>query len=224
MPYIFLLIFAFLFTACNPAMVENQPKVPDTTNTSVMSTPKTAIMPTSNQNTDEDDLTVHDEGSIVGEYTLKRGTFSHGEIHQEINEGYLVIEELEVNNYGYYYVTMVDKTAPETHSGIFYEKGGKFVQKIIYNEGSETDKNSKSQIMTIDNIKITFDENILKIIIDSNKKSTTIWERADGVVSKSDKLEKALKDAQHEYIKYYKEKCITSELKCAEREYTPVNE
>ena len=227
MQYVSILLLTLFLTACsvNSTPTPASP-APVSVSVSIPAAPTTSLpagLPQTDQTTDLDDLTIAEENSIVGEYTLKRGTFSHGEIHQEINEGYLVIEELEVNNYGYYYVTMVEKTAPETHSGIFYEKGGKFVQKVIYNEGSEEDKTSKSQIMTIDNIKITYDENILKIIIDSNKKETTIWERSDGVISKSETLEKALNDAQYDYIKYYKEKCISG-LECADKAYTPVNE
>jgi len=208
MPYIFLLLFAILFTACTNSAT-NSPTFP-------------SELPMSNQTTDIDDLKIAPENSIVGKYTLSRGAFSHGSIYQEIDEGYLVIEELEVNNYGYYYVTVVGKLSPETHSGIFFEKGGKFVQKVIYDQ--EATDGVKSEITTIDNISITYDENILKIIIDSNKKESTIWDRDDGTKQASEKIKLALKEAEHEYYKYYKEKCDHTKLKCADREYTPVNE
>jgi len=206
MPYLILLFISLLFAACTPTS----------------STPTPTSLPTTGQTTDIDDLKILPENSIVGKYTLSRGAFSHGSIFQEITEGYLVIEEIDVDNYGYYYVTIVNDMTPETHSGIFYEKGGKFVQKVIYDE--EEQDGIKSEITTIDNINITYDEHILKIVIDSNKKESTIWERDDGISKPSEKIKKALEEAQYEYYKYYKEKCSNTNLKCAEHEYTPVND
>ena len=206
MPYMLLLFISLLFVACTPTS----------------STPNPTSLPTTGQTTDIDDLKILPENSIVGKYSLTRGAFSHGSIYQEITDGYLVIEEIDVDNYGYYYITIVNKMSPETHSGIFYEKGGKFVQKVIYDEDAQD--GTKSEITTIDNINITFDENILKIVIDSNKKESTVWERDDGISEPSDKIKKALEEAQHEYYKYYKEKCTDSKLQCAEHEYTPVND
>jgi len=206
MPYVILFVISLLFTACTPTT----------------SNPAPTSLPTTGQTTDIDDLKILPEDSIVGEYTLKRGAFSHGSIFQEITEGYLVIEEIDVDNYGYYYVTIVNDMTPETHSGIFYEKGGKFVQKVIYDQ--EANDGITSEIITIDNIKITYDENMLKIVIDSNKRESTIWEREDGVTQPSEKMKLALKEAEHEYYKYYKEKCVGSKLKCTDQEYTKVNE
>jgi len=209
MPYIILLFLSLLFTAC-------------TTDNLSAPTPQAGVLPSTAQTTDIDDLKIVAEGTIVGNYRLRNGAFSHGAIYQEITEGYLVIEEIDVNNYGYYYVTIVNDMTPETHSGIFYEKGGKFVQKVIYDQ--EATNGTQSEIITIDNIAITYDENLLKIIIDSNKKMSTVWERDDGIVQTSAKMKAALKDAEHEYYKYYKEKCKGSTLNCAEHEYTKVNE
>jgi len=117
-------------------------------------------------------------------------------------------------------VTIVNKISPETHSGIFYEKGGKFVQKVIYND----ENSDQSKIETVDNINITYDDNILKIVIDSNKKESTIWERDDGVATKSNKIMEALQNAKQEYMDFYKNKCVSANVKCADKEYTPVND
>ena len=227
MPYIRLLLISLLFVGC---ITTNETKptadVPttdmETTNLPTSSLP--VSLPTTLQSQDDDDLNIaiEPENTIVGKYRLKNGAFSYGAIHQTINEGYLVIEELDVNDYGYYYVTIVNKMSPETHSGIFYEKGGKFVQKVIYDQGDEN--STRTEITTIDNIDITYDENILKIIIDSNKKETTVWERDDGITEKSEKVKKALKEAEYEYYKFYKEKCDAAKVKCSEHAYTPVND
>jgi hypothetical protein len=214
MPYIFLVLFSLLFTACvNP------------TTTATPSSP--SGLPSSQQTDDIDDLKIV-EDSIVGKYNLKRGLFNHGQIHQEIDEGYLVIEELDVNNYGYYYVTVVGTTSPETHSGIFYEKGGKFFQKIIYNDENgdlnSSTASAQSHVETIDNLDLTYDENILKIVIDSTKHEILIWERDDGVKTISPKISNALKEAHQEYLDFYKKKCKSMNIQCSEHEYTPVND
>ena len=230
MPYIFLLLFSIFLTGCanngttSPSVSTPSVSTPVATTTPVeLAVPVAAVpagLPMTTQTTDIDDLKIAPENTIIGKYTLKRGAFSHGAIYQDITEGYLVIEELDVNNYGYYYVTIVNKMSPETHAGIFYEKAGKFVQKVIYND----ENSAESKITTVDNINLTFDDNILKIIIDSTKKETTVWERDDGIISKSAKLSKALENAQQQYLDFYKNKCVSANIKCADREYTPVND
>ena len=208
MPYIFLLLFTFLFTACT----NNAVPTPTAQDETQIGLPKTE------QTTDIDDLQIVDENSIIGKYTLQRGIYSNESIHQELDEGYLVIEELDVDNYGYYYVTTINGLA-ETHLGIFYKKDGKFVQKVIYN-----DESGKSKIDIQDNINIKLDGDILKIVIDDAKHQVTVWKKDDETATKSDKLKKALKEAKNAYKEFYKNKCAIAEVKCAEHEFTPVNE
>ncbi len=207
MPYILLLLFTLLFTtACNNSTI-----VPPTTQSNVP-----AGLPTTNQTTDVDDLKIIPENSIVGEYYLQRGLYSNEAIHQEVNEGYLVIEELDVDNYGYYYATVINGLA-ETYLGIFFKKDGKFVQKVIY------DDNGKSKIAIQDNIDVKLDGDTLKIVIDDAKHQVMVWHRDDGTATKSDKLKKTLKQAKKEYLDFYKKKCKIAEVKCADHEFTPVD-
>ena len=209
MPYIFLLLFTLLFTACNNSAI-----VPPPTQSNIP-----VGLPKTNQTTDNDNsIKIIPENSILGEYTLQRGLYSNESIHQELSEGYLVIEELDVDNYGYYYATIIDGIA-ETHLGIYYKKDGKFVQKVIYN-----DESGKSKIDIQDNINIKLDGDILKIVIDDAKHQVTIWKKDDGTATKSDKLKKALKEAQKAYKEFYKQKCAVAEVKCAEHEFTPIDE
>ena len=206
MPYIFLLLFTLLFTtACNNSAIEPtvQNDVP-------------AGLPITNQTTDVDDLKIIPENSIVGEYILQHGLYSNESIRQELNEGYLVIEELDVDNYGYYYATVINGLA-ETYLGIFFKKDGKFVQKVIY------DDNGEPKIAIQDNIDIKLDGDILKIIIDDAKHQVMVWKRDDGTATKSDKLKQALKEAKNAYRDFYKEKCKTGKIQCAEHEFTPIN-
>ncbi len=205
MPYIFLLLFTLLFTtACHNSAIISTSDVPPG-------------LPITKQTTDIDDLKVIPENSIIGEYSLQQGTYSNESIKQELNEGYLVIEELDANNYGYYYATVIDGLA-ETYLGIFFKKDGKFVQKVIY------DDNGTSKIAIQDNIDVKLDKDTLKLIIDDAKHQVMVWRRDDGTTTKSEKLKEALKQAKDEYLAFYKKKCEIAEVQCSEHEYTPVND
>ena len=211
MQYLLLLILTLLFTACNSKTLQNAP---------VAAT--ASPLPVSNQDTDENDLKIINEDSLVGKYTLKRGLFGT----QEVTEGYLVIEEIDVNNYGYYYVTITKEFSPETHTGIFYNKGGKYVQKVI-EDSSEAEMRQgkkKSKMTIIDNMSIKQKGELLTLHIDSNKQEKLIWIRDIDEAEKSKQMIKALKSAKNEYIAYYKEKCIECEEFCGSAEYTKVND
>jgi len=245
-----LLLFALFLTACNTTPVlEDTPSTPTTaapvvvsttvqeaipaqvtplpTTTNVSTTPvatvsSESVLPSTIQVNDDPDLAVKEEETIKGHYVLNRGMFRN----QEITEGYLVVEELDVDNYGYYYVTIAGKLLPETHTGIFYKKGGEFVQKVI-EDSSESEIRQgkpKSKISIIDNVRITQKGDILKIFIDSDKQEKLIWRKDKENFEKSPTMIETLKNAQHEYIKYYKEKCEQMRGFCGRNEFTPVNE
>lgn len=215
MHYIFLLMFALFFTACNPATLEKGP-APVSSASSASS-----ALPVSNQNTDINDLKILEEVSIIGKYILERGLFRN----QEITEGYLVIEEIDVNNYGYYYVTIADKLSPETHTGIFFKKGGQYVQKVIEDSSKSEIRQGKkrSKMSIIDNIYIKQDGERLTLHINSTKKEKLLWTRDIDEDEKSKALKKALNDAKNEYITYYKIKCADSAEFCGGGEYTKVD-
>ncbi len=222
---IFLTIITLLFTACNPTMVQNATPATNTIETQKVPSneAQTLSLPTTLQDNDINDLTkIIDETSLDGNYTLKRGMFRN----QNIQEGYLVIEEIDANNYGYYYVTITKGYTPETHTGIFYKKGGEFVQKIIEDNTPEeiAQGKPKSKVTIIENIKVTLKNNILKIFIDSNKQEKLIWQRDQLKLHKSETLEKTLEEAKEEYRIYYKNKCQESIRFCGDGEYTKVNE
>jgi len=244
-----LLLFALFLTACNTTPIVEKTPIPTTpvvSTTQVVSTPtpivvsttpvattisttpvstissQAVVLPVSNQDNDDNDLKIVDEDSIVGHYVLNRGMFRN----QEITEGYLVVEELDVDNYGYYYVTIANQLLPETHTGIFYKKGGEFVQKVIEDSSDVEIRQGKpkSKISIIDNVRITQKGDLLKIFIDSDKQEKLIWRRDVENFEKSPTMIETLKNARHEYIKYYKEKCEQMRGFCGNDEYTPVNE
>ncbi|HHS91874.1 MAG TPA: hypothetical protein ENK82_00860 [Campylobacterales bacterium] len=206
MPYIFILAFAFLIAGCTPSNTPNPP----------------STLPVTKQDTDINDLKITPEDSIVGNFVLKQGMFRN----QEITEGYLVIEEIDVNNYGYYYVTIAGKLTPETHTGIFYKKGGKFVQKVIEDSSpSEVRQGkNKSKMSIIDNIHLIPDGDLLRLYVNSNKKEDLLWERDFEEAEQSPKMQETLKLARHEYLKFYQEKCSDCSEFCGDSAYTKVND
>jgi hypothetical protein len=208
-------MLALLFTACNPAMFKDSPAP-------TSSDSQAEALPVSSQNTDNNDLKIIAEDSIVGNYVLKRGLFRN----QEIQEGYLVIEEIDVNNYGYYYVTITEGFSPETHTGIFYNKGGQYVQKVIEDstEAEIRQGKKKSKMSIIDNMYIKQKDELLTLHINSTKKEKLLWLRDIDDVEKSEKMQKALASSEHEYIAYYKDKCVDCEEFCGDSEYTKVND
>lgn len=217
-------MFALIFTACNSTTLKDSPSptITATSNENTTSVSSTTSLPITNQESDENDLKIIDESTIKGNYTLKRGVFGT----QEISEGYLVIEEIDVDNYGYYYVTITKNFSPETHTGIFYKKGGEYVQKVI-EDTSELERQQgkkKSKVSIIDNISIKQKDELLILNINSNKQEKLIWVRDIDEVEKSSKLIESLKSAKKEYIAYYKEKCMILKDFCGDAQYTKVNE
>ena len=217
MHYILPLMFALFFTACNPTTIKDSP-APTVLASVTTATP----LPVSHQETDTNDLKVIPEDSLVGNYVLKRGLFRN----QEIQEGYLIIEEINVDNYGYYYVTITEGFTPETHTGIFYKKGGHYVQKVIEDstEAEIRQGKKKSKMSIIDNMYIKQKGELLTLHINSNKKEKLLWIRDIDNVEKSEKMKKSLADSKNEYVAYYKDKCVDCEEFCGDSEYTKVNE
>ena len=221
-----LLLFALFLTACSttPILEDTPAPAPVESTTPVVSASSSSlpVLPVTNQDTDDNDLKVIEEESLVGNYVLKRGLFRN----QEITEGYLVVEEIDVNNYGYYYVTIAGQLLPETHTGIFFKKGGEFVQKVIEDSSDAEIRQGKpkSKMSIIDNVRIKQEGQLLKIFIDSDKQEKLIWKRDIANVEKSTAMTETLSRAQHEYIKYYKEKCEKTSSFCGDDAYTKVNE
>jgi hypothetical protein len=206
MPYIFIIAFAFLITGCTPSSTPNHPP----------------HLPKTKQDSDINDLKITPEDSIVGNFILTQGMFRN----QEITEGHLVIEEIDVNNYGYYYVTIAGELTPETHTGIFYKKGGKFVQKVIEDstEAEIRQGKNKSKMTIIDNMHLQPDGDSLRLYINSTKKENLLWERDHEGIKHSKEMEEALQQAKYEYSKFYKEKCEDCAEFCGDSAYTKVNE
>ncbi len=137
---------------------------------------------------------------IQGKYRLVQGTKSFGSgVRKMMEEGYLVIEKLNDNNFGYYYAFSVEKSSPLSFFGIFNYDKGEFHQRVIKDEGALTTEN-------LTNTKIVTDGNQLGLDVNIEGGSvSSMWEY-DNSESFSPKIQKSLKEAQRNYTEIYKDK------------------
>ena len=132
---------------------------------------------------------------IQGEYSLVEGTDLN--VKKTIQDGYLVVEKLNDNNFGYYYTFKVEKATPETFFGIFNYYKGKFYQRAIKNEGSFETENLKNT-----DIKTYEDKLRLEVNIEGGTLNT-LWKN-DNSGAVPFNLRKSLKEAKHDYEEIYK--------------------
>ncbi|HIM94421.1 MAG TPA: hypothetical protein EYM49_05215 [Campylobacterales bacterium] len=137
---------------------------------------------------------------IQGNYKFLKGTKGFGSgVIKEIEDGYLVIEKLDDNNFGYYYTFYIEKSSPLKYFGIFNYDKGAFHQRVIKNEGSTVTEN-------LTNTKIVTDGMQLELEVDiEGGPESTIWEYGS-IDYLSEKLKKSLKEAKKDYKEIYKDK------------------
>jgi len=156
--------------------------------------------------------------SIVGNYTLEKGIYSYtgnSGINKIINSATLVIEQLDKDDYGYYYIMQVEELTPTEESGIFHKKGNEYFKRIIYSTDITKDSNisinskiSDEHLKTeiTDKIKLSQDNNSIKIAMKlRDGEVTIIWKRD---INSSISQTKELQHARHEYIKTYRERFL----------------
>jgi len=137
---------------------------------------------------------------IQGNYKFLKGTKGLGSgITKGIEDGYLVIEKLDDNNFGYYYTFSIEKSSPLKYFGIFNYDKGDFYQRVIRNEGSTVTENLYNTKIVTDGIQLE-----LGVDIEGGSEST-IWEY-DSMDYLSEKLKKSLKEAKKDYKEIYKDK------------------
>jgi len=153
---------------------------------------------------------------LEGNYTLEEGVYlfsKNSNVREPITSSDLVIEKLDSDDYGYYFTVEVNKYSP-IYFGIIHQQDNDFFKKIIYTKGmkdinisdvnlteDEADQNLTTELK--DKIKVSKNGDKLKIDmpLENNARAIITWRRVD----KLDKTEK-LKEAEHEYTKYYKER------------------
>jgi len=137
---------------------------------------------------------------IQGNYKFLKGTKGLGSgITKGIEDGYLVIEKLDDNNFGYYYTFYIKESSPLKYFGIFNYDKGAFHQRVIKNEGSTVTENLTNTKIVTDGIQLE-----LGVDIEGGSEST-IWEYGS-MYYLSEKLKKSLKEAKKDYKEIYKDK------------------
>lgn len=142
------------------------------------------------------DKTVPD---INGIYTLDRGV----ERNIEIQKAILVVERLDLDDFGYYYITQLKSYPVNGYYGIFHfdQENQKFMSKIY-------DSNTTTNLR--DNIVIKYDEDQLETIVSiSVGKRAIIWNKEKDLKDTNElhlnsTLQDALDEAQDSYFQIYK--------------------
>jgi len=132
-----------------------------------------------------------------GYYKFIKGTDSFQGMFESIDDGFLVIEKLDDNDFGFYYVIQSKKFPPNEKYGIFHYKDGKFFQKFI------------NDPVLRDNVEMKKSDISLETAIATNKGTQAIqWETSseDWIDTLSPKLQKLLKHSKENYRQIYKDK------------------
>ena len=137
--------------------------------------------------------------NIEGVYVLAEGT----ERNVAIKHALLVIERLDADDFGYYYVTQIQSFPATAYYGIFhYEKEKKrFINKIYETNTTTT---------TYDNVDIKYDDQQLETVVSIDVgKRAILWNKVPGVkdhksLEYNPILEEALKEAKASYLEIYK--------------------
>jgi|GEM_PF-3468438 len=169
---------------------------------------------------------------LEGNYTLESGRYAYSKnlkAQNIIKSAKLSIEKLDNDDYGYFAVITVENT-PMIYTGIIHHEGNGFLKKIIVDR-NQSDKNiSENNVIsenttlngdniinceelttnTTNEIKITKTENGIKTFIPFEGTSSVASIKWIKIDSLGDTQE--IKDAQHEYILYYRnrfKKCFS---------------
>jgi heat shock protein HslJ len=118
------------------------------------------------------ELTItEDINNLEGKYTLERGQISFAGARKDILQSTLVIEKLGVNDFGYYYTIKLKGYPTNEYFGIFAKKDGKYVQKVISDNG---------EVSYYDNIELLHEDRRIKLTINTNQgKRIIIWNKVD---------------------------------------------
>ncbi len=178
-------------TPLDSGFIDNEPHFQEPKNKEYIELKQKGLNLVNSDNQDYDPIAPN----IQGEYSFIQGTDLN--VRKVIQEGYLVIEKLNDNNFGYYYTFKVEKATPKTFFGIFHYYKGKFYQRAIKNEGSfETEDLKNTDIKTDGNkleLEISIEGGTLNIL----------WENDNGGAVPFG-IQKSLKEAKHDYEEIYK--------------------
>ena len=155
-----------------------------------------AIIQTSSKTDIDSDIPTDD---YTGFYKFERGTTGMKTMTETLHDGFLVIEKLDENDFGFYYVIQKKDQAPTDRYGIFHYKEGRFFQKFI------------GDPILRDNIEVKKLNIELETIIKDDRGEHAIqWLKGivDDISMLNQKLQTSLKNTKENYRQIYKEKFI----------------
>jgi hypothetical protein len=130
---------------------------------------------------------------IQGTYILNRGV----ERNAKIDNAMLIIEKLDEDDFGYYYVSKIDKFPASGLPGIFHYD---IIKKRFVNKVKETEFSTKTE----ENIEIKYDGKHLETILDiSVGKRAILWDKVEGNCQADPSIINALRDVQDSYRQIY---------------------
>ena len=135
--------------------------------------------------------------NYAGFYKLIKGSDSFKGMFESINDGFMVIEKLDENDFGFYYVIQSKDFAPNEKYGIFHYKEGKFFQKFI--DDSELRDN-----VTLKKFGSSLETSIITV---RGTQSIQWEERSEAEISMlNPKLQKALELTKENYRQIYRDR------------------
>jgi hypothetical protein len=141
---------------------------------------------------------------ISGNYALVKGAYIYNNgdlaLQNSIEASSIVIEKLDENNFGYYYVAKVEGLKnTEGYFGGFTYKDGQFYQKVIDYPTTNT--------ILYDNISLIPENDSLKLTVKTfNAKRVIHWNKVDDIKESSSAILIALEEEKKAYIELFKEK------------------
>jgi len=140
---------------------------------------------------------------IKGVYSLVEGSYiykNHGvAFKSKIEKSYIVIEQLDEKNFGYYYITKLEGISTQGYFGGFTYRDKKFYQRVI-------DYNRKGSILR-DNIKLVKKNDILQLTVKTMEgKRVMIWKKQKQIKISDKSIYTALKNEEKDYHQLYRKR------------------
>lgn len=146
---------------------------------------------------------------ISGKYALVEGAYIYNNgdlaLQNTIEASSIVIEKLDDENFGYYYVAKVEGMKnTEGYFGGFTYKDGQFYQKVIDYPTTNT--------LLYDNISLISEEDSLKLTVKTiNAKRVIHWNKVNTIQKDNTLISTALEEEKKAYIELFKEKLFPKE-------------
>lgn len=141
--------------------------------------------------------------NISGTYNLVEGSFIYKNgslaLKNKIQDSSIVIEKLDENDFGFYYVTKVEGLHTEGYFGGFTYKDGQFYQKVIDYPTTNTTLR--------DNINLSSTKDSLNLTVNTINATRVIhWEKQANDTKPNSSIITALNEEKKAYVQLFKER------------------